>query len=194
MSMHDIITLRNSTEEMKLSLLLALHCAPLLLGLKAANIITVTRQEFLQIKNIFKGTEVSYRFLRIKGEKGIIYLYREQEIKKYLFLEEVQYFLKEYGYRTGCLDEMLKHLEERIFFYRVGQISFPHEIGIFLEYPIMDVKGFLENKGENFICSGYWKVYAEEEKTIRKFHEYDVVRELAVREVLSGKKIREIML
>lgn len=36
----------------------------------------------------------------------------------------------------------------------------PHEIGFFLGYPYDDVVGFIENKGENSLCSGCWKVYS----------------------------------
>src|SRR5699024_9979090 len=43
-----------------------------------------------------------------------------------------------------------------------GRCSFPHEIGFFLGYPYEDVVGFIENEGENYLCSGCWKVYARE--------------------------------
>ena len=43
-----------------------------------------------------------------------------------------------------------------------GRCSFPHEIGFFLGYPYEDVIGFIDNEGENFLCSGCWKVYAKE--------------------------------
>ena len=35
----------------------------------------------------------------------------------------------------------------------------PHEIGVFLGYPIWDVKGFIDNKGKDFKYCGTWKVY-----------------------------------
>ena len=41
-----------------------------------------------------------------------------------------------------------------------GSCAFPHEIGFFLGYPYDDVVGFIENKGENSLCSGCWKVYS----------------------------------
>ncbi|MCR5154354.1 MAG: DUF3793 family protein, partial [Lachnospiraceae bacterium] len=36
------------------------------------------------------------------------------------------------------------------------------EIGIFLGYPLEDVKGFIENKGKNYKTCGLWKVYKDE--------------------------------
>ncbi len=193
MPIQEIMKLRTSTdEETKMSLLLAIHCAPILLGIKAANIMTVTGREFFRIGDLLQGTDISYCFLKTKGDKGILYLYREGEIMKYLHSEDIQSFLKGYGYETENFHEMLERLSNRIRFYSDGETTFPHEIGIFLEYPLMDVKGFLENDGENFIYSGYWKVYTDVHNTIRKFREYDLVRELAIQAVVSGKKIREI--
>lgn len=193
MPIQEIMKLRTSTdEETKMSLLLAIHCAPILLGIKAANIMTVTGREFFRIGDLLQGTDISYCFLKTKGDKGILYLYREREIMKYLHSEDIQSFLKGYGYETENFAEMLERLSNRIGFYSNGEAAFPHEIGIFLEYPLMDVKGFLENDGENFIYSGYWKVYTDVYNTLRKFREYDLVREIAIQAVVSGKKIREI--
>lgn len=193
MSIQEIMKLRTSTdEETKMSLLLAIHCAPILLGIKAANIMTVTGCEFFRIGDLLQGTDISYCFLKTRGENGILYLYREREIMKYLHSEDVRSFLKGYGYETENFYEMVERLSNRIRFYNNGETTFPHEIGIFLEYPLMDVKGFLENDGQNFIYSGYWKVYTDVHNTLRKFQEYDLVRELAIQAVVSGKKIREI--
>ena len=45
-----------------------------------------------------------------------------------------------------------------------------------LGYPLADVEGFMENNGENFLCSGYWKVYANAEEAKRTFQLYDKAR------------------
>lgn len=194
MPIQEIVKLQTITDdEVRLSLLLAIHCAPILFGIKAANIMTVTEREFFQIEKMIQESEISYCFLKTKDDKGILYLYREWEIKKYLHSEDIQSFLKGYGYQTEELQEMLERLANRIRFYSDGMIPFPHEIGIFLEYPLLDVKGFVENEGENFLYSGYWKVYADLHNTLGKFREYDLVRELAIRAVISGKTIRELV-
>ncbi len=39
--------------------------------------------------------------------------------------------------------------------------DFPHEIGVFLGYPLADVIGFIQNRGKNFTACGYWKVYTD---------------------------------
>ena len=50
--------------------------------------------------------------------------------------------------------------------------KFPHEIGLFLDYPLVDVIGFIRNTGKNCKCSGCWKAYGnakEAEKTFCKY-------------------------
>lgn len=193
MPIQEIMKLKTALdEETRISLLLAIHCAPILSGSKAANIMTVTGREFFRIGYLLQGTDISYRFLKIKGDKGILYLYRERELVMYLHAEEIRDFLKEYGYMSDNLDDMLEHLSNRICLYSNGNAAFPHEIGIFLEYPLMDVKGFLENDGKNFIYSGYWKVYHDVQSTIQKFRQYDEERERAIMAVVSGQKIKDI--
>lgn len=39
------------------------------------------------------------------------------------------------------------------------EACFPHEIGLFLGYPLEDVEGFIKNKGRNCESCGIWKVY-----------------------------------
>lgn len=56
---------------------------------------------------------------------------------------------------------------------RLGESDeFPHEIGLFLGYPVEDVKGFIENKASCAKCVGYWKVYGDEEKAQKLFNQY----------------------
>jgi hypothetical protein len=55
--------------------------------------------------------------------------------------------------------------------------QFPHEIGLFLGYPIDDVLGFVKHKGRNYKLCGYWKVYGNVEKAKNNFHCYELCRE-----------------
>lgn len=194
MLVQEIIKLGDITdEEKRLSLLLAIHCAPVLSGIKAANMVTVTQNEYIGIKYILKGTDISCHFLKAGNDRGLLYLYREKEIISYLHLKEIAIFLEKYGYLPNNLDVMLGHLTKRMDSYCNGEIVFPHEIGVFLEYPLADVTGFLENKGKDFIYSGYWKVYHDVPETVRRFTQYDTVRYRMVRAVTSGRNIQEIM-
>lgn len=195
MPIQEIMKLRTSQdEEAKMALLLAIHCAPILSGSKAANIMTVTVHEFDRIGYLLQGTGIRYRFLKTKGDKGILYLYREKRLRQYLEQEEIQEFLSEYGYDQVDIAKMLNLLSKRIQLYNDQEAVFPHEIGVFLEYPLGDVKGFLANEGKNFMYSGYWKVYQDLQGAVRRFTQYDMERELTIQALMQGKTIREIAL
>lgn len=195
MPIKEIMKLRTSQdEEAKMALLLAIHCAPILSGSKAANIMTVTVHEFDRIGYLLQGTGIRYRFLKTKGDKGILYLYREKRLRQYLEQEEIQEFLSEYGYDEVNIAKMLNLLSKRIQMYNDQDAVFPHEIGVFLEYPLGDVKGFLANEGKNFMYSGYWKVYQDLQGAVRRFTQYDMERELTIQALMQGKSIREIAL
>lgn len=195
MPIQEIMKLRTSQdEEAKMALLLAIHCAPILSGSKAANIMTVTVHEFDRIGYLLEGTGIRYRFLKTKGDKGILYLYREKRLRQYLEQEEIQEFLSEYGYDQVDIAKMLNLLSKRIQLYNDQEAVFPHEIGVFLEYPLGDVKGFLANEGKNFMYSGYWKVYQDLQGAVRRFTQYDMERELTIQALMQGKSIREIAL
>jgi hypothetical protein len=56
---------------------------------------------------------------------------------------------------------------------------FPHEVGIFLGYPPEDVRGFVEQGGQNYKLCGYWKVYGDVEKAKKRFSQYTRCREEA---------------
>lgn len=195
MPIQEIMKLRTSQdEEVRMALLLAIHCAPILSGSKAANIMTVTVHEFDRIGYLLEGTGIRYRFLKTKGDKGILYLYREKRLRQYLEQEEIQGFLSEYGYDQVDIAKMLNLLSKRIQMYNDQDAVFPHEIGVFLEYPLGDVKGFLANEGKNFMYSGYWKVYQDLQGAVRRFTQYDMERELTIQALMQGKTIREIVL
>ena len=53
-----------------------------------------------------------------------------------------------------------------------GSAEFPHEIGLFLSYPPEDVRGFIENRAQNFKRAGLWKVYGDVEQAQRLFARY----------------------
>lgn len=192
MPIQEIINIRETgSREQKLSMSMAIHCAPILKGSKLANIMTVSGRELALTEFMLRETEISCCFFGTEREKGILYLYREKELRAYLNSDRVREFLAQYGYRGGSMEELLQRLAGRIARYG-GQNSFPHEIGIFLGYPLEDVKGFIENEGKNFRHLGYWKVYHDVQGAVRLFRQFDEEREQAVGEIILGKSIGEI--
>ena len=71
--------------------------------------------------------------------------------------------------------------------------DFPHEIGLLLGYPPEDVIGFIENRGQNPLYIGYWKVYSNLEECRKVFAGYDQAREKVIHMVSSGMTVKNIM-
>ena len=195
MSITEIMEYNTTGDAKKrLSLLLAMHCAPMLRGSKISNIITIDRCDFQGIRELLHGSAISYRLLKSKGDRLIMLLYREQVMAAYICRDDVCEFISDFGY-DNCdrnLTAYLNCLAKKVFFYDNGEISFPHEIGVFLGYPLADVRGFVENHGQNYEYSGYWKVYADVEHRKRLFARFEADRDYVVRSIIHGKTIREI--
>ena len=86
------------------------------------------------------------------------------------------------------LDALLEHLSTRT----QEQQDFPHEIGLFLGYPIEDVRGFIEQGGKDCKLSGYWKVYGDVQAARRLFRQFDRCRDTARGYVERGMTILEL--
>ena len=70
-----------------------------------------------------------------------------------------------YGYDSTEPEKAIEKLKMRL----NETTEFPHEIGLFLGYPVGDVVGFIKNKGKNFKCCGCWKVYCDQCEAERRF-------------------------
>jgi len=156
--------------------LMGFHAAPFLMGLKPAALLSFQKSKYEDFEALLasylpcfscKGISV---FRLSEGHEYVLLLfYRREKVEKYIARSEAMALLKELGYREGeSLEEKLEYLRLRM---RM-QKSFPHEVGLFLGYPPADVRGFIEHKGQDFCCAGYWKVYANEEETLALFNLY----------------------
>lgn len=99
----------------------------------------------------------------------LICLYRERDLAALLARTEYRRFLRSLGYLPwrdvrACLRQLAARLclEE----------EFPHEIGVFLGYPLEDVTGFIAHGGRNYTYCGCWKCYGDPEEARRRFARY----------------------
>ena len=86
------------------------------------------------------------------------------------------------------LAEQLKMLKRRI----ALSDGFPHEIGLFLGYPIEDVVGFIRNQGRGCKLSGYWKGDGDAEAASRLFERLSRVCRAVTRRVEQGETLLEV--
>ena len=96
-------------------------------------------------------------------------------------LEESGYPCHSAGQCVACLIRRLRESEE-----------FPHEIGLFLGYPIEDVVGFIRYAGKGCKLSGLWKVYGDAEAASRLFDRLSRVCHAVTRRVDKGETLLEV--
>lgn len=171
---------------------LILQCAPFLKGIKIACILNITEENSRELYEILEGTGIKFKILTRNYGKCLVFLYRRESFSRYLKRTDVREFLGSYGYEDVEPEKMLERLSKRVCQYSDGEICFPHEIGAFLDYPIDDVKCFIEKDGKDSLFSGYWKVYNNPGRAKMIFWAYDKAKTSAVNEYLVGKSIRDI--
>lgn len=170
-----------------------LQCAPLLTGIKLSNLLNVRTDQKEEVLRLFAGTAVSCRVLYEFDGRMSLLLYREDRMRTHLERSDVRRMLDGFGYAGMGIKETLLLLSIRYQEHMDGLRAFPHEIGLLLGYPPVDVAGFMENNGERFLYSGYWKVYGNLTETLKVFEQYDRAREYVIHMAGSGRAIREIL-
>ena len=170
-----------------------LQCAPLLTGIKLSNLLNVRTDQKEEVFRLFAGTAVSCRVLYEFDGRMSLLLYREDRMRAHLERSDVRRMLDGFGYAGMGIKETLLLLSIRYQEHMDGLRAFPQEIGLLLGYPPVDVAGFMENNGERFLYSGYWKVYGNLAETLKVFEQYDRAREYVIHMAGSGRAIREIL-
>lgn len=171
------------------------HTAPVLLGIKPAGLFSVKAGEYDAQKSKYFNSRVRCKGFKLKtlckcNDRQLMLLYHEESLLRQLSDTANAELLRRFGYNDELtLAEMLEKLSENI----KENCTFPHEIGIFLGYPIEDVRGFIENKGENFKLCGYWKVYGDVEKAQKTFNSYNKCRAYLNEKLNQGTNIYQIL-
>ena len=193
MSKEVVSYMLSGMDNMKsLQVQLILQCAPFLKGIKIACILNITEENSRELYEILEGTGIKFKILTRNHGKCLVLLYRRESFSRYLKRTDVREFLGSYGYEDVEPEKMLERLSKRVCQYSDGEICFPHEVGAFLDYPIDDVKCFIEKDGKDSLFSGYWKVYNNPGRAKMIFWAYDKAKTSAVNEYLIGKSIRDI--
>ena len=193
MSKEVVSYMLSGMDNMKsLQVQLILQCAPFLKGIKIACILNITEENSRELYEILEGTGIKFKILTRNHGKCLVLLYRRESFSRYLKRTDVREFLGSYGFEDVEPEKMLERLSKRVCQYSDGEICFPHEIGAFLDYPIDDVKCFIEKDGKDSLFSGYWKVYNNPGRAKMIFWAYDKAKTSAVNEYLIGKSIRDI--
>lgn len=152
------------------------HCSPTLAGLKVGNLFSCKYSNLSQVvlgvrklNKILVQRGIKVVPVKVENGRALIYVYRPSQLDKIIKNVSVIKILKNFGYPKLSNESAVKFLSERI----KKSNEFPHEIGIFLGYPVEDVKGFIENKGKECKCCGTWKVYVNVEEAVKSFERFE---------------------
>lgn len=173
--------------------------APTLMGIKPANLFryfaSETEQVFREVskwKRRLKPYGVSVEIIKVcpRTKSYLVYIYRRSSLEKILKKQKVCKFLEASGYCIETETEgLLAQLSERLCL----EDDFPHEIGIFLGYPLCDVIGFIENKGKNYTCCGCWKAYGDPREARRRFNAYRICTKVCKARFEQGTSVIQLV-
>ena len=145
-------------------------CAPTLAAIKTGNLFNCAfgnweeMTESLRAVNrclIRKGVRALP--LRWRDGKALIFLYRPAMLEHDLHDPLASQILNACGYPQGCTAGRIMFLIRRL----RERGDFPHEIGLFLGYPPVDVRGFMEHR--ECKCTGLWKVFESDETEAQRY-------------------------
>lgn len=175
--------------------LLVRHCSPTLAGMKTASMFSCTypteaemREQVRKLNRIMREKGLCVIPLRYHNGKGLIYVFRPQQLQDDLQGSDVCTILKARGYPCGdparCLNCLVRRLQ--------GSTEVPHEIGLFLGYPPEDVAGFMENR-KPAPCAGPWKVYGDAEAAQKRFAAYKACTSTFCEALAQGEPLERLI-
>lgn len=170
------------------------HCAPTLARLKPGSLFSVVSPRW---KSLYAE---SARLNKTLGEKGLhlivvpadrralCYLYRESALARTLADKDIRSFLRARDYRRLCVRGVLETLCAKL---AVGG-EFPHEIGLFLGYPLSDVVAFIETHGRGYALCGCWKAYSDPGAARKTFARYEKCTRVYRRLYGAGRTLSDL--
>lgn len=170
------------------------YCSPTLASLKVASLFRYYYDSILELNEMINHEKkwlsqkgIYIEVITIDEKSALIYIFRKNQLQEVLNKQDIQHFLKNIGYThfsiEDCLSTLKKHFQNN---------PCPHEIGVFLGYPLSDVVSFIENKGQNCQCCGYWKVYHNKNEALAIFSKFKKCTEIYKRLFSEGTSIQKL--
>ncbi len=170
-------------------------CAPTLASIKVGSLFNYafnTEAELYEhverLNDELKEKGLTIILLRVRNGRALTYVYRKSQLKTLLERPEIQEFLMEYGYMDLSEDAAVARLGQRVRFSE----EFPHEIGVFLGYPLVDVQGFICYHGRNCTVQGLWKAYGDENAAQKRFSQLKKCQRIYRRLWSQGRSLEQL--
>ena len=174
---------------------IAYYCGPSLAGIKPSNIASLNKQKYgdihKEIEKLNRQLNVRNIYINILCEcekRVLVMVYRKDVLEKHLNNVKIRRFLSDYGYPENCsADDHIRLLKKRLSFE-----EFPHEIGVFLGYPLNDIKAFINHPNSGCLLVGEWKVYDDAENAKKLFCRYNNCRCGIIKRLKKGQSLERI--
>lgn len=151
------------------------YCAPTLAGLKTGGLFgfkfdsyKALDKDINRVNQLLNPKGVVVKVLKADNFRALVYVYRPILLKESFQNGRIVCLLEKLGYDLNDLNESINLLKKRI----LEESNFPHEVGVFLGYPVDDVVGFIKNCGESCKLCGIWKVYGDTDYAKLLFEKY----------------------
>lgn len=158
--------------------------AEVIAGVKPANLIRVIKRtlpcgrcmyqlwhEYSQ--EVLKGALIQVATLRSDTDGVSLLFYRPDLLSKRLSGRTMQSFLAGCGYpHPLTLGTALAHLRQRC-----KDNDSPDEIGMFLGYPLKDVRGFMTGKSHPWQGRCLWRIYGPPQRSLRLYQRFSEERQ-----------------
>lgn len=171
------------------------HCSPTLASLKVGSLFSFLspacdelHAQVRALNEQLSEKGLSLRLVKSLGSRELCYLYRTSHLNAVLADLDNAAFLRSHGYEdmdAHCvLETLCRRLEDNP--------DFPHEIGLFLGYPLGDVIGFIANQGKNCLCCGMWKSYTDKAAAQKLFAKFSKCTEVYKRMHKHGRTLNQL--
>ncbi len=171
----------------RLQQLLLQHAAPCMVGVKAANLIAWPGENkpllaaLKAIREDLSAQGLAYRLLPGRKKRLLLFLYRPQDLQACLAKPACRACLRRFAYPDlADISAQLKHLAQRLQSYNLdggkAKDSYPHEIGLFLDYPPAEVEAFMAGETAQAVI-GSWKVFCDPECARCRFAQFKLAQE-----------------
>lgn len=165
------------------------HGSPTLAGIKVASLYSFFPEDELSFPRQYKQLRAELHELGLelvilrkcpRNGSLLLYVYRPSALARELERPEVCAYLTRAGYRLESglsVPQRCRRAVAQLALRLRMSAEFPHEIGLFLGYPLEDVEGFVANRGENYLCRGLWKVYGNPDAACAAFRRFRLCTE-----------------
>ncbi len=140
-----------------------------------------------------------------------LFAYRTKLLKSVLSRFCASELLYQHGYSICDFEHTIDELIERLAHYhadrgalsvpidltqeqkRTSLTPFPHEIGVFLGYPVEDVASFIDCAGAESVSVGQWKVYHNNERAQKQFEVMRRWEDYILERFNTGSSFKELL-